>query len=370
MTVKYAAAVGCVIASIAGGRFVAPHGVAAAQMAAPRVEPLTEVVAEGGDVRRVHLTANGNTLVTMGEFMLHVWDLPSGSLRFTRTIVYPDNRLRDFAVEEVTGIIAYLVSGDANRVVFADLTTGERIHPAGGTAWEWALPAEWFPVSVDVLSRDDRVGKVAVADAYGSIGILDVDNDDTVMLTVDGRIRTVHWLGTGALLWAGPRGVGVVLGEERYFAPVTNRGVYSFEDEVLLERFVEGAPAVVGYNAGEWATRIATEPSATRGAVSLLTNGTEYRSTDRYADTAGIARGVTEDGTVWHLQADSSGELELRAGDGVVWAGETVSGIEEAAELPANVLAATPDGRQVAIARDVVVTVYDLASAFEEARLP
>ena len=364
MTVKNTALVSFVFAVWASGSSLSTCNVVALQSGPQRVEPITEIVAEGGDVTKLHITSDGNTLVTMGEFMLHVWDLPSGSLRFARTIVYPDNTLRDFAVDEENGTVAYLVAGNDNGVVFADLRTGnltDPIMPAGAGARDWLLPAEWFPVSIDMLYRDGQVDRVAAADAYGNVKITNLwawGNDQ--VFSVGERIRTVHWLDNGALLWVGPRGAGLLMEGQNHFFPVTNRQAYTFGEELLVERFVESRGTVVGYNAGMWSARIEAQPESLDEAVAPGNVTTSWVAESR-VDSAGIARvGSAEgEGPLW--QAYSSGELELRGRDGVLWFGEAVSDIEEANGLPANAFAATPDGALVAVARDVVVSVYRLA---------
>ena len=307
---------------------------------------------------KLDIVSDGSTLVTMSEFMIHVWDLPSGDLRYTRSVAYPDNRLRDFVVNEAANLIAYLASGEDNEVIFIDLTTGRKVHPAGAPGpRSWTLPDDWVPESVDVVGGSD--GEVLVANAYGDIKILDPTTWRERAVTTNERLRAAYWLDSDTILFAGPGGLGMWRdGGGSYFVDLPHQRAYADGGEVMVLRFMEGGTQVMGY-LPRWSTAIPQE---------FLTAGTELWVADPALDTAGIVRlDPDADGQHTHLHGYTSGRLELRGADGSVWgAAHAASRIAEVNDFDARTFDATATGDVIAVAREAVVSVYGPVARIRE----
>ena len=314
-----------------------------------RLEPIAEVVAEGGEIRKLDITSDGGTLVTMSELMLHVWDVPSGELRYTRSVAYPENKLQDFDLDERTSVVAYVSAGEENEVTFFDLRSGRRVHPGGSGVGEprsWVLPATWTPETVDLL--DDQSGMVAAADAFGNISILDVASWMDVAFSTNNRLRTAYWLDRDSILWTGPAGVGILgVDGTQEFVPMPHQRAYPAEHDVLLQRSIEDGTVVRAYTGAVF--------SGFRGG--RLPAVAEWFS-DPALGVAGVVRLDEELASPRYLQGYSSGRLELREGGDILWAGDAMSQIEEVNGLDAIAFDATASGDVIAVARDVVVSIY------------
>ena len=99
------------------------------------LQPVREFLVGGGDVRKILISPDGNTLFVMGAYTIHIWDIQSELLRGVHTVVHPENTLADIALNEDATVFAYLVSGLDNKVVFTDVITGARVNIiSGGSA--------------------------------------------------------------------------------------------------------------------------------------------------------------------------------------------------------------------------------------------
>ena len=190
----------------------------AAQNSVTRV-PIAEFVAQGGSISRTAIAPDDTYLVTMGTYILNIWDLTDPSrLPLKRAVRYPDNVLQDFKLNTTGDLLAYLVAGDDNMVVFMDPRSGRRIDPRNGQRAAgsgnslangyWKLEDEKIPESLTAIHLGQPGASVAVAYAFGGISHLDIDTGRSNLIETDlHQLWDVEFVTPERLTWAGPYGI-------------------------------------------------------------------------------------------------------------------------------------------------------------------
>ena len=194
--------------------------------------------------------------------------------------------------------------------------------------------------------------------------MLDVSTWNDEAFHTGNRLRSAHWV-DDRLWWAGPRGIGILLDDGTlHFRQLTNRRAYFVGDDVVLHRRVDDRTFMVGYDAASLGNALTMSDG--RDALDLHAHWTHEVSDRETTEAVGVARidgNRAERGSHFHLQAYSSGRIEVLGGTPPLFLGavNASSDIEEANELAVNTLAATETGDVVAVAREIVVSVYNLA---------
>ena len=183
--------------------------------------PRWEFLAEGGPVQQLIIDPTRAIVIGMGPYLIHIWSIRGdGALVARRSVEYPENTIRHFALDTTGGVLAYLVSGLRNEVIFVDTVTGSRLDVVNGSragssmrrgdgTWQLELGEGVLPRRVAIGdSTDRRLQAVAVALTAGQVLYWPVGNEPILIDTRVPRLDAVAVAPDGIVRWAGPAGWG------------------------------------------------------------------------------------------------------------------------------------------------------------------
>ena len=326
-------------------------------------------------------------VVGMGPYLLHIWSIRGGGeLVARRSVEYPENTIRDFALDATGDVLAYLVTGIRNEVVFVDVVTGARLDivsggPAGSGqrrgdgSWQLNehLADGLLPRRVAIgHSTDRRLDGVAVALGAGKVLYWSVGEAapvsmstglvrlDAIMVTPDGGVR-----------WAGPGGWG-----ERSADGDIARYDLAVPDDLGISNVV--GPTFVGNDLvytveAESAVELRRMRATRTDAVVRLSPDAENRMwSDERAPVAdppypSPPRFVGLSGGRTHLELYDDGLANVRddeTGDVLTFrlAGRTADGRVDSVGVEVDAREEGWSPALVATARGSVVSVYELAA--------
>ena len=185
-------------------------------------------------------TPDGDTLVTMGDYVVNLWDVKNCSILRVYAVEYPRDRLHDVAVDEAGQVLAYLIEsrGRANRkVVFVSLDSGQRINVWNGSVASaapdadrgdgvWRLPSDipGTPTSIDIVGGGVRsLNSVLVGFSSGVVLHLYKSESDAQVARIESGVEGLSVIGVHGndVMWAGRTGARLAnLDEVRSAAPV------------------------------------------------------------------------------------------------------------------------------------------------------
>lgn len=357
--VAFAVTILLVLLSLVGGSMMA-------QQRSIEPLPIAEFVAEGGDVSRMEIAPDGTYLVTMGTYLLNVWDLADPSrLPVKRTVQYPDNVLEDFVLSESGEILAYLVSGDGNAVFFVDPRSGRRIDPRSDPVADsgnslsdgyWEVDGERIPQNLTAIGLGQPGAAIAVGYALGGVSHLDIDSGRSRFIrAILPRLWDVEFLAPNRMTWAGPE--GIVLATTPAGAVVDRRRIEN-----------QDAHFVSKYNS--WVLQRA-DGEVSRFEHYAITG--EAAFTNAPMQTWTIASREPDLGRVLfplddtqRLEVSESGDLDWYGSTGVVGEWHAGSAIDRANEIDVSATALSEG--LLSVARGPIVSVYRLPEPGAEGR--
>ena len=329
-----------------------------------RLELVQEFFLPHADASKLAVSPDDRLLVVMGSYALHIWDIRSNRLIATLSVAYPENRLRDFVIDETGEILAYLVSGADPQVVFLDLDTGAKINvltgaparssgQAGDGTWVWPRRSSDYPESVEVVgSPGTRLNSVAVAFSSGNIRLLDLGaSEERTVSTGMVNLREVRFASDNTLSWVGSHGLGwqTAAGRNRSIEFPNYGAYYSHNKWVLSAIELENyQPWLREYEYVEdaMAYEMASDLYVAEG--DLLDSDVEF-ITAGPADSRG------------YLLAYTSGRLQLIDDEGnPTNALEPRSHATEASEIAPTAITTSPSRRIVVLGRGPFVSVYEV----------